>query len=463
MDRFANGEPGTVTAKRRAFAERRQIVGYSQETLGRIVGVEPTTVGRWERGETSPQPWARVKLADALSVSLEDLNHLLAEGQPAEVDGTSAATDGPVADVVLTAPWSNRGTVEAAIMLSGGGDSRVKRRVFLSLTGTALTAPAHQWLVHEPEPLVSGLTGKRVSAGLADRLPAMIAELRTIDDVAGGGSVLSLAQHEFGWVTGLLDQASYDEVTGRKLLVALAELGQFASWGAYDSRQPGLAQRYNVAALRAAHSADDRPLGAHILGSMAKQAAHQGRPVEAVTLAETALVGARGVESPRLQAELCVRQAYALAASHDTAGCIAAISKARDYVEQLVADNDPQWLYWVIPAWIIVEAGDSLLLLGNADQAAGMLDEGIALFDESFVRDRQIYLTPQADALARPGKQRDLDAAADRGTTAIELAENLDSTISVDLLRDLYHQMKPHNRMPAVGDFLERARGIVTV
>ncbi len=101
----------------------------------------------------------------------------------------------------------------------------MKRRGFLSLTGTALTAPAHQWLVHEPGPLVSGLSGRRVSAGLADRLPAMIAELRTMDDVAGGGSVLSLAQHEFGWVAGLLDQASYDEPTGRKLHIALADSG----------------------------------------------------------------------------------------------------------------------------------------------------------------------------------------------------------------------------------------------
>ena len=39
------------------FAERREIAGYSQETLARMVGVEPTTVGRWERGETCPQPW----------------------------------------------------------------------------------------------------------------------------------------------------------------------------------------------------------------------------------------------------------------------------------------------------------------------------------------------------------------------------------------------------------------------
>jgi hypothetical protein len=87
-----------------------------------------------------------------------------------------------------------------------------------------------------------------------------------MEDVAGGGTVLSLARRKFGWVAGLLDQASYDEPTGRKLHVALAELGQLAGWGAFDSGQPRLAQRYNVAALRPAHSADDRPLGAHILG-----------------------------------------------------------------------------------------------------------------------------------------------------------------------------------------------------
>jgi DNA-binding XRE family transcriptional regulator len=35
-----------MTAKRRAVAERRQLVGHSQETLARAIGVEPTTVGR---------------------------------------------------------------------------------------------------------------------------------------------------------------------------------------------------------------------------------------------------------------------------------------------------------------------------------------------------------------------------------------------------------------------------------
>ncbi len=69
----------TVKAKRHALAYRREIVGHTQETLAEFVGVEPTTVGRWERGETSPQPWSRPKLAEALAISVEQLTPIFAQ------------------------------------------------------------------------------------------------------------------------------------------------------------------------------------------------------------------------------------------------------------------------------------------------------------------------------------------------------------------------------------------------
>lgn len=226
-------------------------------------------------------------------------------------------------------------------MLKGGDP--VKRRRFVFLTGTALTAPAHQWLVHEPGPLISGLAGRRVSTELADRFTAMIPELRAMDDVAGGGTVLALAQHQFGLVADLLDQATYDESTGRQFHVVLAELGQLCGWCGYDAGQAALAQRYYVAALRAAHSADDRPLGAHILSCMAEQAVCEGKPAEAVTLIDTALAGTRGQQAPRLLAELYIRQAFALATMRDVSACTTAVSKARTHVEQ--QSDDPLWLY----------------------------------------------------------------------------------------------------------------------
>jgi hypothetical protein len=150
------------------------------------------------------------------------------------------------------------------------------------------------------------------------------------------------------------------------------------------------------------------------------------------------------------------KQADALATLRDSSGCTAATAKARNHIEYLSPDDDLSYLYWVTPAEITAYAGQCLLRLGDTGQAIALLDEGIALFDESFTRNRQAYLTHVACVYARPGKQRDLDNAAARGMEAIDIAESLHSTYSVDLLSGLYHQMEPRAKMPAVGNFLER-------
>src|SRR2546430_5258551 len=65
--------------KRRRLAERRKAVGLSQERLAEVVGVDRSTVVRWERADTEPQPWHRPHLARALNVSVEELAALLAD------------------------------------------------------------------------------------------------------------------------------------------------------------------------------------------------------------------------------------------------------------------------------------------------------------------------------------------------------------------------------------------------
>jgi transcriptional regulator with XRE-family HTH domain len=464
----------------------RQALRFSVRDFAARLGVGIRTVNRWEARQAgiTPLPYMQQVLDTALAQASDEVKTRFAEGvlltQCDELvvvtheDAASRSESGqaghratpgdPVDDTgcdpVLAAPWDQRGTVEASVTLSSGGNP-VERRRFALLTGAALTIPAHRWLIREPEPLVSGLSGARVSVALADQLSAMITTLRTMDDAAGGGTVLALAQQAFGWVAGLLDQASYDDHTGRRLHIALAELGQLTGVAAHDAGRTGLGQRYHLAALRAAHTADDRPLGAHILACMADQAADHGRPAEAVTLIETAVAGIRGRETPRLLAELSMLKAYALATLRDGSACAAAAAQARTRVERFKPDSDPPWLYWVTPAWITAGAGDCLLRLGHPDRATPLLDGGIALFDESFARDRQFYSIYLATALARPGPQRDLEAAADRGLAAVRLAESVTSTLGIDRLRDLYLQMQPHASVPAVGDFLERARGIL--
>jgi transcriptional regulator with XRE-family HTH domain len=55
----------------------RHAAGFTQETFAERLGVDRTTVGRWERGVQAPQPWQRLDLAKALGVSIERLDDIL--------------------------------------------------------------------------------------------------------------------------------------------------------------------------------------------------------------------------------------------------------------------------------------------------------------------------------------------------------------------------------------------------
>ena len=411
------------------------------------IALDANAVSRHERGRCRPTRRYRKLYCELYQASEAEL-----WPRPPQVDQAS--------DPVLSAPWSHRGTVKASIAV-GRSDEPVQRRAFLSLTGAALTTPAHQWLVHEPGPLVAALGGDRVTSELAGRLPAMIGELRRMDDVLGGDVVLGLAEREFGWVAGLLDHASYDEATGRKLHVALAELGQFTGWAAYDAGLHALAQRYCIAALRAAHTADDAALGAYILQRMAHQAVEQDRPAEATTLIETALAGTRGRQTPALMRNLYMEQAVAQAMLQNSSDCARAAAKANSWAERIKLEQEPPRLYWVNRALVPVDYGRAMLQLGRADQAVRPLADGVRQLDSSMVRDRQLHLVDWAEALVRPGQQRDLEEAAQRGMEAVDLAKGLASTRGTKRIREFCVQMKPHARVPVVREFLERARGVV--
>ncbi|WP_342673508.1 helix-turn-helix transcriptional regulator [Streptomyces sp. ICBB 8177] len=66
------------------LAKRRRVLGYSQEKLAELLGVDRTTVGRWEAGRIAPQPPQRRRLAAALDVSLQELDALLSTSRTAD-------------------------------------------------------------------------------------------------------------------------------------------------------------------------------------------------------------------------------------------------------------------------------------------------------------------------------------------------------------------------------------------
>ncbi|MFI7676400.1 multiprotein-bridging factor 1 family protein [Actinophytocola sp. NPDC049390] len=63
--------------RRQELAARREAMGFTQESLAQKLGVEASTVGRWERGTLTPQPWRRPRIASELKLSLAELDTLL--------------------------------------------------------------------------------------------------------------------------------------------------------------------------------------------------------------------------------------------------------------------------------------------------------------------------------------------------------------------------------------------------
>jgi transcriptional regulator with XRE-family HTH domain len=88
-----------MVGKRHRLASTRKAAGFSQERLAETVGVDRSTVMRWERGETRPQPWARPKLARALGISDQALSELL--GDSAEPESATSAP-GPIVGEVAS-------------------------------------------------------------------------------------------------------------------------------------------------------------------------------------------------------------------------------------------------------------------------------------------------------------------------------------------------------------------------
>jgi transcriptional regulator with XRE-family HTH domain len=92
---MAEDAVATGFARRKRFAQRRKTLGLTQEALADLLGVDRSTVVRWERGQTEPGAWIQPKLATALQVSADRLAELLYGGGPGG-DGR------PVLDPFLT-------------------------------------------------------------------------------------------------------------------------------------------------------------------------------------------------------------------------------------------------------------------------------------------------------------------------------------------------------------------------
>jgi DNA-binding XRE family transcriptional regulator len=155
-----------MAAKRYRLAQRRKTVGFTQETLAEQLGVDSTTVRRWESGEASPQPWIRPKLARHLQVSVDQLEDLLHASVTDDL-----YTAHPLVDT--TAPRADRADGHS---LDIQQIEQLRRGLHGVFTDGTITATLDDW---ESIVLSHGSAAKdRPAALLLDDLAADIAELQ---------------------------------------------------------------------------------------------------------------------------------------------------------------------------------------------------------------------------------------------------------------------------------------------
>jgi len=202
------------------------------------------------------------------------------------------------------------------------------------------------WLTALPDGTAASAAGDaEVSGHDVSRVRSVRAWLKDLDNAHGGGVAYPLAAAYLRGEVATLLHGSCDEATGTALLAAIAETELDAGWFAYDAGDHRLARLYLVQALRIAHAAGSRLLGARIVCALSHQALHVGQVSLSVDLARAARAGVGPDATPRASAMLAAMEAMAHAGAGDAALCGQALDDAERALARATAqDGDPVWL-----------------------------------------------------------------------------------------------------------------------
>jgi DNA-binding XRE family transcriptional regulator len=406
--------------RRQRLANARKVAGFSQERLAEAIGVERTTVMRWEQGRTCPQPWARPQLARALGLADAALSELLFAG--ADDLGITTSVAGPTVE-----------EVEALL-----------RRDFMgAVAGLALSLPT------STKPTVGRQLGRQDTAQLLERT----ARLRRLDDVLGGADTYRLYATQLAATTALANDASCGSSTGRALMAVVAEQAQLAGWAAFDAGMQREARQHYETSLTAAQEAQHAALAGNAFAFLAYQTVSTTEPD--VDTALTSYETAERDASPRVRTLLLDRLAWTYAVAgraHDTER---ALARAQEALHASDGRPEPDWVFWVDDTELQIMAGRCWTELHRPLRAVPLLEDVLARYEDIHARDKALYLTWLATAYLDAGEPEQAAAVTGR---AVDLAAGVGSVRPAARMATVLHRLQPYQAMPSVADLLERVR-----
>ncbi|MCP2364308.1 transcriptional regulator with XRE-family HTH domain [Nonomuraea thailandensis] len=354
---------------------------------------------------------------------------------------------GPTADAIYDITKSD-------LML----DRRQAVKALAITAGIPLVDPVQRWLATtSPAPASAGPS--RIGMDEVAQLEDATNVFRTWDDQHGGGLARKAVIGQLNEVADLLRDNHPHEISVR-LFNVMAQLSKIAATMSWDCGMQTAAQKYYVMSLQASKPAGDKPFGASVLASMARQLLYLNQPQDALELIRLALDGVRSTATPRLRAMLHTREAW----SYAKMGRPESFKRATGAAEQAFTeigsgDPDPDWIKYFNEAELAGVTGGRYLELSRQDRrfagdALGHIRRAIELRQRSSMRSLALDQVGLAYAHLISG---DVDEAVTVGSAAADTAGQVQSDRVRVQLREFYLEIETRSD-PVVAPLRQQIR-----
>lgn len=297
-----------------------------------------------------------------------------------------------------------------------------------------------------------------MGSGVVADLSARVHALRLADDVLAGGDLLAPAFRELQTAIRVYGESTYTEDVGRTLLAVIGEFAQIAGWIASDAgRYRRAADTYRLG-IDAAREAGDGMLASNLIGSSAYQTSYLGDARDALALAYEALDTVGPDATPRARALAWDRVAWTAARAQDAQTATRALGEARRAFEEGgTAEADPAYLYWVDTGELQIMEARAYTELRRPLRAVPLLVDVLGRYDTTHRRERALYLSWLAVALADANEPEQAAAAASR---MLELSADIASARTAVRASVVLHRLRPFADVPAVRTLLDNAQDV---
>ncbi|GAA0436678.1 helix-turn-helix transcriptional regulator [Streptomyces luteireticuli] len=402
------------------LADRRKSLGYSQEGLAHALGVDRTTIGRWEGGKSLIQPQLREKYAELLNIDLHALDALLTEAQCAP-----------------------RGSTSDAHGDSCDAEDMIRREFFRALVvagAAAALAP------DEVEALAEG--AQRKDATDFERMNAHLWQVYQL--ARAKGPVYPIVQAQLAALNESLLEGAV--VEHKQMCNAAADLFQLAGELAFDAnRYTDAAASYSLAAS-ASKDAGSFDLWACSLVRHAYVDLHEQRFHKAVQMLEVAeRIAKRGDSTLSTTYWVASVQAEAYAGLGNRKACERAMAKAEGVASLTDLSTNGGWLRFD-GSRLAEERGARYVQLGDLDRAEEALQGALKQTDLATGQSFRRRGTVLADLAAIGVKRKDPGMVLSYGREAVKLAQRSSSGYVARRLLSLRSDLGPLARNGPVAE-----------